>query len=47
VDGAPIDRGVKDLVNDHSDPVDLNFPDLEMYKRSYHDREKWNEPQKY
>ena len=44
VDGASIDRGVKDLVNDHSTPVDLNFPDLEMYKRSYHDREKWNEP---
>ena len=44
VDGAAIDRGVKDLVNDHSTPVDLNFPDLEMYKRSYHDREKWNEP---
>ena len=44
VDGTSIDRGVKDLVHDHSTKVDLNFPDLEMYRRSYHDREKWNEP---
>ena len=44
IDGSSIDRGVKDLIHDHSTQVDLNFPDLEMYRRSYHDRAKWNEP---
>ena len=47
IDGEPIDRDLKELLNDNSTPIDLNFPDLEMYKRRYHEREKWNEPKKY
>ena len=47
IDGEQIDRDLKELLSDNSTPIDLNFPDLEMYKRRYHEREKWNEPRKY